>query len=48
MSNQLSKIEVFIIARIKALKKLGWSIQAIADALGVDPGFVESVIQINI
>lgn len=37
----LSKIEIFIIARIVELVKIGWSKQAIADALGVNAEFVE-------
>lgn len=41
----LSKIEVFIISRICALRQLGWSIARIADALGVDEEFVETAVQ---
>lgn len=37
----LSKIEIFIIARIVELVKLGWSRQAIADALNVSVEFVD-------
>lgn len=37
----LSKIEIFIIARIVELVKIGWSKTAIADALGVNAEFVE-------
>lgn len=37
----LSKIEIFIIARIVELVKIGWSRQAIADALGVNTEFVD-------
>lgn len=44
-NGSLSKIEVFIISRIVALRQLGWSIARIADALGVDEEFVETAVQ---
>lgn len=39
--SNLSQIEVFIIARIVALVKIGWTRQAIADALSVTLEFVD-------
>lgn len=42
----LSQIEIFIIARIVELVKIGWSKQAIADALGVSVEFVDRALAI--
>lgn len=43
----LSAIEIFIIARIVELVKIGWSKETIAEAMSVTPEFIERALLLS-